>query len=108
MGHLPHTFLFFKLLWSLPWDSNEGEACVFVCAQAHTHTRAHPQDASIRSFLHPSAAPPSFTAQSRGPVGVFSGVVGADGGRARAQVPAVADTGRETDEDGHRALCSGG
>lgn len=40
-------------------------------------------------------------------MGVLSRVAGADGGRARAQVPVVADTGRETDEDGHWALCQG-
>lgn len=59
-------------------------------------------------FLRPSAAPLPGLPQGRGPVGVFSGKAGTGGGGARAQVPAVADTGRETDEDGHRALCSGG
>lgn len=34
-------------------------------------------------------------------------MTGIDGGRARVRVPAVADTGRETNEDGHWALCSG-
>lgn len=60
------------------------------------------------SFLCPSAAPLPVLPRSRGPAGVFSGVAGAGGGGVRTQVPAVADTGRETDEDGHRALCSGG
>lgn len=40
-------------------------------------------------------------------MGVLFSVVGIDGGRVKAQVPAVADTGRETDEDGHWALCAG-
>lgn len=51
--------------------------------------------------------PSSFGAPSQGRVGVLSRVSGADGGRARAQVPVVADTGGETDEDGHWALCQG-
>ena len=51
--------------------------------------------------------PSSFGAPSQGRVGVLSRVAGADGGRARAQVPVVADTGGETDEDGHWALCQG-
>lgn len=40
-------------------------------------------------------------------MGVLFSVVGTDGGRVKAQVPAVADTGGETDEDGHWALCAG-
>lgn len=52
-------------------------------------------------------SPSSFRAPSQGRVGVLSRVAGADGGRARAQVPVVADTGGETDEDGHWALCQG-
>lgn len=105
MGHLSYKFLFLKLLCSLPYDSNEGQACVFVCAQAHTHTGTPTGRFAI---LNPSASFIRLQRPRWGPVGVFSGVAGADGGGARARVPAVADTGRETDEDGHRARCSGG
>lgn len=85
--------------------------CVCVRSGPYTHGHVHKMLCYFKSvsFLHPSAAPSSSTVQSWGPLGVFSGVAGADGGGARARVPAVADTGsRETDEDGHRALCSGG
>ena len=82
-----------------------------LCVFRPIHTRAHPQNPllfSIHNVLPLTAAgPSSFRAPSQGGVGVLSRVMGADGGRARAQVPAVADTGGETDEDGHWALCQG-
>lgn len=97
MGHLAHTFLFFKLLWSLPLNSNKGEGC--VCVFRPIHTCAHPQNPLLVS-VHSICSPSSSMAPNQGRVGVLSRVAGAGGGRAKAQVPAVADTGGETDEMG--------
>ena len=97
MGHLAHTFLFFKLLRSLPLNSNKGEGC--VCVFRPIHTCAHPQNPLLVS-VHSICSPSSSMAPNQGRVGVLSRVVGVGGGRAKAQVPAVADTGGETDEMG--------
>ena len=74
-----------------------------------THTYTPTTSFALFNPQLPSSrgGPSSFRAPSQGRVGVLSRVAGADGGRARAQVPVVADTGRETDGDGHWALCQG-
>lgn len=107
-GHRSHTILFFKLLFHRT-QMKEG-VCVCVCSGPYTHAHSHGMLCYFKSasFLPSSVCgPSSLTARGAGVVGVLSRVAGADGGRAGAQVPAVADTGGETDEDGHWALCSG-
>lgn len=87
MKHPSCALLVLKPLWSLPWDVNEGEVCVFVCDQAHTHTHTqiHKLLCYFKSinFLPLSAAPlPLLPFQDM--AGVLSRVTGIDGGRARA------------------------